>query len=307
MRLLVVLNPHAGRGAAAAAWAAAEPILRAAGCTPQLVETKRPGHARELLAGLPRGACDAVVVAGGDGSLHEAVNGLMAAGTPRPPLGHIPAGTGNSLAADLECLDPHQAARAIIDGRTRPLDVMEVRLGPAGDREAGAAAASAAPALPRTLYAFNIVGWGLAADAGARAQWLRWRAPWLGWRRYAVANLLELLRRRVRPARLRLLTSDRTEELLEGRYVMVLACNTQHTGAGMRIAPRARLDDGLLDLLIGTGAFPSAPADADVEDPERPAHRGAGTALPAGFGIRAPGGEGRWPARPGRLVSQRGR
>jgi diacylglycerol kinase family enzyme len=60
----------------------------------------------------------------------------------------------------------------------------------------------------------------------------------------------ELLRRRVRPARLRLLTSDRTKELLEGRYVMVLACNTQDTGAGMRIAPRARLDDGLLDLLI---------------------------------------------------------
>ena len=177
----------------------------------------------------------------------------MAAGTPRPSLGLIPAGTGNSLAADLECLDPHQAARAIADGRTRPLDVMEVRLGPAGDRAAGAGVASAAvgaaPALPRTLYAFNIVGWGLAADAGARAQWLRWRAPWLRSRRYAVANLLELLRRRVRPARL-LLTSDRTEELLEGRYVMVLACNTQHTGAGMRIAPRARLDDGLLDLLI---------------------------------------------------------
>ena len=144
-----------GRGAAAAAWAAAEPILRAAGCTPQLVETKRPGHARELLAALPRGACDAVVVAGGDGSLHEAVNGLMAAGTPRPPLALIPAGTGNSLAADLECLDPHQAARAIADGRTQPLDVMEVRLGPAGVRGAGAAAASAAvgaaPALPRTL------------------------------------------------------------------------------------------------------------------------------------------------------------
>jgi diacylglycerol kinase (ATP) len=249
-RLLVLLNPHAGRGAAAEAWVAAEPILRAAGCTSQLVETKRPGHARELLAALPRGAFDAVVVAGGDGSLHEAINGLMAADTPRPPLGLIPSGTGNSLAADLECLDPHQAARAIADGRTRPLDVMEVRLGPPGDRGAGAAAASVAPALPCTLYAFNIVGWGLAADAGARARWLCRRAPWLGSGRYAVANLLELLRRRVRPARLRLLTSDRTEELPESRYVMVLACNTQHTGAGMRIAPRARLDDGLLDLII---------------------------------------------------------
>jgi diacylglycerol kinase (ATP) len=252
-RLFVVLNPHAGRGGAAAAWAAAEPILRAAGCSPQLVESKRPGHARELLAALPPGACDAVVVAGGDGSLHEAIDGLMAAGTPRPPLGLIPAGTGNSLATDLECLDPQRAARAIVDGRTRPLDVMKVRLGPAGGGGAGAIGTSAgdgATPEPRTLYAFNIVGWGLAADAGARAQWLRRRAPWLGSRRYAVANLLELLRRRVRSARLRLLTSDDTEERLEGRYVMALACNTQHTGAGMRIAPRARFDDGLLDLII---------------------------------------------------------
>jgi len=53
----------------------------------------------------------------------------------------------------------------------------------------------------------------------------------------------------LRPARLRLITSDCTEELLEGRYVMVLGCNTRHTG-GMRIAPHARLDDGLLDLII---------------------------------------------------------
>jgi diacylglycerol kinase (ATP) len=246
-RLLIVLNPHAGRGEAAVGWAAAEPILRAAGCTAQVVETKRPGHARELLAALPQGACDAVVVVGGDGSLHEAVNGLMSAGAPRPPLSLISAGTGNSLATDLNCVDAREAARAIVDGQTRPLDVMKVRLGPKVD---GGAGAEASPKLVRTVYAFNIVGWGLAADAGARAQWLRSRAPWLGSHRYAVANVLELLRRRVWRARLRLVNSGGTEELLEGDLVMALACNTQHTGAGMRIAPRARVDDGLLDLII---------------------------------------------------------
>jgi 1-acyl-sn-glycerol-3-phosphate acyltransferase len=68
--------------------------LRAAGCTPRLVETTRPGHARELLTALPRGARDAVVVAGGDGSLHEAVNGFMAAGTPRAATGAAGAGQG---------------------------------------------------------------------------------------------------------------------------------------------------------------------------------------------------------------------
>ncbi len=244
-----MLNPHAGRGEASTAWVAAEPILRGAGCTLQVVETTRPGHARDLLAALPREDCDAVVVVGGDGTLHEAINGLMAADAPRPSLGLIPAGTGNSLATDLTCLDPLQAARAIVEGKTRPLDVMKVQISRARD-DGGAGAAASAPEPSRTLYAFNIVGWGLAADAGARAQWLRRRAPWLGSCRYAVANVLELMRRRLWPARLRLLSGDGSEEMLRGDLVMVLACNTQHTGAGMRIAPRARLDDGLLDLII---------------------------------------------------------
>ncbi len=245
----MLLNPYAGRGAAAAAWAAAEPILRAAGCAARVVETQRPGHARELLAALPQGSCDAVVVAGGDGTLHEAINGMMAAIATKPPLGLIPAGTGNSLATDLDCLDPRQAARAIVEGQAWPLDVMKVQLDPAGG-DHGGVGASRAREQSRTLYAFNIVGWGLAAAAGARAHWLRRRVPWLRSSRYAVANVLELLRRRVWPASLRLLSGDGTAELLEGRLAMALACNTQHTGAGMRIAPQARLDDGLLDLII---------------------------------------------------------
>lgn len=245
-RFLVIINPHAGRGAAAKAWAAAEPILRAADCTWRLAETSRPDHARELLTALSPEECDAVVVVGGDGTLHEAINGLMAATTTKPPLGLIPAGTGNSLATDLGCLDPIQAARAIAEGRRRPLDVMAVRFRAADDRGAGAGALGESHA----RYAFNIVGWGLAAEAGARAAWLGQRAPWLRVHRYTMANLLELMRRRAWPVRLRLRTGEGTEEELEGDFVMALACNTQHTGAGMRIAPRARLDDGLFDLII---------------------------------------------------------
>jgi hypothetical protein len=108
------------------------------------------------------------------------------------------------------------------------LDVMKVRLGPKADGRAGA---EASPESTRTVYAFNIVGWGLAADAGARAHWLRSRASWLGSHRYVVANVLEVLRRRIWPARLRLVNGG-TEELHEGDLVMALICNTQHTGAG---------------------------------------------------------------------------
>ncbi len=320
-RLLVVLNPRAGGGRGERALSQAEPVLRAAGCTLQVLVTQRAGQARELLATAPAallpGGCDGVVVVGGDGTIHEVVNGLMdhaaaghgggRAGSPTasglPPVGLVPAGSGNSLGADLGLRDAADAARLIVSGATCALDLLEVTLG-SGEQA-------------RRLHAFNIVGWGLAADAGATAERLRWLGP----RRYAVANVLQLLRRRVRPARLRLVagggpaatagepagerSGERFDERLDGEMVMVLACNTRHTGAGMPIAPRARLGDGLLDLLVVPemprgrliALMRGIPEGVHVQAPEVRYRQVAGFELEAGLAAG--------PTRPG--VSQPGR
>jgi diacylglycerol kinase (ATP) len=81
---------------------------------------------------------------------------------------------------------------------------------------------------------------------------------------------------------------------------MVLACNTQHTGAGMRIAPRARLDDGLLDLLIVSELSRARlltlmwriPSGRHIEVPELRYRQVSGFELLAGKGRGRPGRDG---------------
>ena len=93
----------------------------------------------------------------------------------------------------------------------------------------------------KIIYSFNIVGWGVATDANARAEKMRW----LGEFRYNVAAIIEVLKGSKRLAKF---SYDENTE--KNDFVFILACNTIHTGKGMRAAPNAKLDDGLIDLVI---------------------------------------------------------
>ena len=178
-----------------------QPIFDAAGLDLDVRATRCPGHAREIARGLDddlQGVC----VLGGDGTLHEVVNGLMSRPEPRAlPLGLVPAGSGNSLAFDLGLVDPEAAAEAIVAGATGAMDVLRVT-------SAGA-----------SLYAFNIVGWGGATDAGRIAERMRWLGP----RRYGLANALVVARRRLRSARV-VLEGDTESENWSGRFLFILGC-----------------------------------------------------------------------------------
>ena len=93
----------------------------------------------------------------------------------------------------------------------------------------------------KIIYSFNIVGWGVATDANARAEKMRW----LGEFRYNVAAIIEVLKGSKRLAKF---SYDENTE--KNDFVFILACNTIHTGKGMKAAPNAKLDDGLIDLVI---------------------------------------------------------
>ncbi len=96
-RLLVIYNPAAGprRQGRFRRWLAA---LRDLGATVTLAETQAPNHAMELARAADPARFDAVAVAGGDGTINEAVNGIFAAAL---PLAILPLGTANVLAAEL--------------------------------------------------------------------------------------------------------------------------------------------------------------------------------------------------------------
>jgi YegS/Rv2252/BmrU family lipid kinase len=115
--VLVIANPAAGRRrrlrVALSAWP---------GETPRVVETRAPGDARRLAQAAVASGVGTILAAGGDGTVNEIVNGILAAPSKRPPMiGVLPLGTANVLARELGLsLDPAQAARMLAGGRPMP-------------------------------------------------------------------------------------------------------------------------------------------------------------------------------------------
>lgn len=225
-RLVVVVNPAAGGGRAGALW---ERLVRDA---PELAAARRivAGDAdacvRELDAELA-GDAEAVVAVGGDGTAHLVVNRLLASGTAgRVAFGLIPAGTGSDLA---RCLGlprrPLDGWRRLRDATPRPIDALEVTT------DAGA-----------RRYVVNVASAGVsgAVDERVNAIANRGRFTFL---RETLAALWQY-----EPVPCRVLADG--EELYDGGFFVVAVANGRSFGRGMRIAPRASLDDGLADVVL---------------------------------------------------------
>lgn len=213
------MNPQAGRGRGRAACETVSAILREAGWSVEVAETRRPRD-EEVLERVNAGF-DLLLPVGGDGTLHEALNHWRGE-EHRVPLTPIPAGSGNSLALDLGLTSPEDAARGVLSGRRRALDGIRVTL------DGG-----------RVLRSANIVGWGAAARINARAERLRWARG----RRYDLSSACEILSPILPWANA---SVDGERDL---RVLLGVASVTQHSGRGMRLAPNAVLDDGLFDVV----------------------------------------------------------
>jgi YegS/Rv2252/BmrU family lipid kinase len=119
-RLLIIFNPKAG-GRRRRRFEAVLTELRRLGCELTIRETGRRGDAEQLAASADPTRYDALVVAGGDGTINEAVNGLNGADL---PLAIVPLGTANVLAAEIGLTtDPDSIARTIALGSPRPISV----------------------------------------------------------------------------------------------------------------------------------------------------------------------------------------
>lgn len=176
-----------------------------------------------------------IVAVGGDGTIHEVINGMMLAGGALPPLGIVSSGSGEgfALSASLPRSIEEQVA-LLRSGGTRRVDLgMITACGDAGES--------------RSRYFANEaqVGIGAAVVAGTR----RWRKRAGGLLGYGVATLAEVFRS---PDRMLRLTID--GEATEPESILGLSVgNGERTGGGMSLTPGARIDDGRLDLLVIRG------------------------------------------------------
>lgn len=243
---LLVINPSAGRGRGARLAPRLRQLLDRAAVDAQVVLSEYPGNAAELAREGARKGVQRVAAVGGDGTAHEVVNGLAAyardcgddarlASLARLTLAIVPIGTGNDWARSLGAARSLEASIArLAHGRTRPCDLGRVHYqGPDG---------------PASRVFVNVAGAGfdgyvLERLAGRKTgQW---------------AYLAELLRshRRFEPPMITVRAAG-TDDTVRAAgasdaaraSLAVFACLGSHCGGGMRMAPGARLDDGLVDV-----------------------------------------------------------
>ena len=266
MSALVLLNPAARGGRNRHLH---DPLARAlarAGLAAEVVETTARGNA-EALARAAGHAGRLVVVAGGDGTVHEAVNGLDGTGG---TLAVLPLGTGNDYARALGMPDGLGAAvEALAAAPTRRVDLGRLSWTDPGGTH-------------RRVFA-NCVGVGFDAQAAARAaetKWLGGQAAYLAavlrtlwtWRR-PVVDVRVRTGARVRRAALLAVASgpDVPGEPLDplgdedadadgidyaGPLFLCEVGNGQSMGGGFFLTPDARLDDGLLDVCLARHLTP---------------------------------------------------
>ncbi len=128
MTAKVILNPYSNRWNAQARWSAAEAALRKAGVDFDLVVSENKGHIVDLAKEAVHENFSPVIVAGGDGSIGDAINGMARAAddlkAPIGPLGIMPLGSANDLVSSLGIpLDLGEAAQVIATGKTRLIDL----------------------------------------------------------------------------------------------------------------------------------------------------------------------------------------
>jgi YegS/Rv2252/BmrU family lipid kinase len=224
-RVLVIVNPRAGRGRALRTARDLAIELQRHEVPFSVWHTRRPGDATALAAQ----TTGAVIAVGGDGTVHEVLNGLPAHEGRLGPFGVLPAGSGDDFAA---CAgfgrDPQALAERVRRGHVRAVDV-------------GSAAIECEHGVIERRFA-NFAAIGFAAEVAARAH----RARLLRGRLlYVVATLRALVRQR--PVACELSFDD--GEVENTKVLFAAACNGGRIGAGLPFSPDAKIDDGRLDVL----------------------------------------------------------
>ena len=217
----VICNPASGGGA----YDPDEIRNELDGMNIEWIQTEGPRDAVEAARDWREGL---LIVAGGDGTINDVVNGLGRAGFPDGvTLGILPAGTGNDLAATLEIpRDADLAEDVIRENRVRTLDVARVRSEGIGER-----------------FFINVATGGLGAEI-SDANEGQFKKRW---------GKLSYLRASLEVAKdfdVRELTLYLDGEPREVRAVNVVVGNCRYAGGGWLAAPKANPEDGLLDVVI---------------------------------------------------------
>lgn len=224
---LAVVNPAAGGGRCGKLVRPVLDRLRAADIQLDVVETEAAGQATELVGDAYSRGYRRFLAVGGDGTAYEIVNGLFPAAQNgiRPTLGFLPLGTGNSFLRDFSDQGVEHAMAALLADRVQSCDVLRLR------HKGG------------VLHYINLLSVGFTADvATMRAR----RFNSLGQLGYVMAIFTCLARLDRRPFPLQ---AEGEAEIDRRRCLFLTFNNSKFTGGTMMIAPKAEVNDGLIEYV----------------------------------------------------------
>jgi len=235
MKYLVIVNPISGRGYAEKVIPKIEEGLKKHGLEFELMQTERPWHAAELAELAAQHEFDVLVVASGDGTANEALNGLMRArkqGYTKTALALLPVGTGNDMGYGLGIRgELEENIATLAKNERQKIDVGFVQ---GGD-------------YPEGRYFANGVGIGFDAAVGFVAVKIRWARGLLA---YLIAVFQTIFIYYKSPT----VEITYNDSSITQPALMVSIMNGQRMGGGFYMAPQGSPSDGQLDVCIASEA-----------------------------------------------------
>ena len=227
--VVVIINPIAGTGGRAGVGHTramrATALLEARGLEADVCVSASPGHARDLAAAALQRGASTVVAWGGDGTVNEVASALAFRDA---ALAIVPSGSGNGLARELGIpFEPTAAFAVAFDGHDRVIDAGE---------------------LDGRLF-FNIAGIGLDAEVAHQ-----FAAG--GLKRRGLARYIEITARQLLAYLPEAYTIEIDGIAIRQTSLIVALANARQYGNGALIAPAAKIDDGLLDVVVVAARSP---------------------------------------------------
>lgn len=249
-RLRIIINPTSGKQQASQIFEQVRPLFDNSNLEYIVTETFSAADTKNLVYNLNLLDTDGLVIVGGDGTIHDAIAGLMS----RPdwktaiktPIGIIPGGTGNGFCKTLlelsgEAYDPLNAAFLIAKGKQQTCDIAAVKQN------------------GTEYYSFLSLAWGLISDADIESEKLKF----LGSLRFDLYALILIALLRTYQGRFSFIphpdyplsskhkiSQSGEWRIIEDEFIFLWAMNTPWAAHDMNVTPHAQLNDGAIDVLI---------------------------------------------------------
>jgi diacylglycerol kinase (ATP) len=234
LKTQVIVNPESNRGRTRKRWTEIREALRSFIKEFRCEFTEKPSHATEITRVSIKDGTELVIGVGGDGTMNEIANGFFegrAIINPEATLGVLPSGTGCDLMRSLHIPRGLKSAlRTITEGPSFRMDVGKVYY----ETDAGEA---------QERYFLNVADFGLGGEVVKRVNSRRLQRKASSYVRCLIETMLQYRSRRVK------IRVD-GEYLPQGEYLIGAIANGKIFGKGMKVAPQARLDDGLFDAIL---------------------------------------------------------